>query len=443
MRRRTFLGLAGGAVAGAAAVAVGGPVVWEDLVDQARHNATASGSSGGSGVDPRTLVVVNLGGGNDGLNTLVPAGAGAYHDARPTLGVADSSLVALEGTTAYGLNPALAPLAKWWKAEQLVAVDGLAIPDQSRSHFLASDVWSSGDPADPRGTGWLGRWLDTDGDVHNPLRAITLGLANGALVGHTSVATALVDPQDFAFQSPKQFDGDEIARGFQAAANPRSSDALEAASQQAIPDALNSARSLSAVLSGPQRVQFSAPDSANAVPAGVPTSQVLPGRASGGTGEAVTITSLLEVAAGIIDLRLGTRVIVVSAGGFDTHAAQTTRHPALLTDLAQGLDGFLSTMAAKGRADDVVVMTTSEFGRRVHENGSGTDHGEASVHFLAGGRVNGGRVVGQANLAKLDGGDLPIEIDTRSIYAAGLDWLGGPTDEILRGHYDRHALVRS
>ena len=89
----------------------------------------------------------------------------------------------------------------------------------------------------------------------------------------------------------------------------------------------------------------------------------------------------------------------------------------------------------------MLVITTSEFGRRVAENGSGTDHGEASVHFLAGGRVNGGQVVGQADLAKLDSGDLPIEIDTRSVYAAALDWLGGPTDEILGGHYDRHDLL--
>jgi uncharacterized protein (DUF1501 family) len=440
--RRTFLGMAGGVVAGGAVAAAAGPLVWDDLVDHPKPRAAAPAPHGSAAPNDRILVVVNLGGGNDGLNTLVPAGVGAYHDARPTLGVADSSLVALAGTTAYGLHPALAPLQKWWASKYLLAVDGMAIPDQTRSHFQASDVWWSGDPADPRGTGWLGRWLDADAaDRHNPLRAISLGLDNIALTGRTSIATELVDPQGFTLSTPPMFDVDRVAQAFEATAGPRSSDALEAASQQAVADALRSVQTLGSVVSGPARVQFPVADSANAVPVGAPGASVLPGRPSGGTGEAVTVTSLLEVAAGIIGLGVGTRVIVVSAGGFDTHADQAARHPALLSDLAQGLDGFLSTMQAKGRADDVLVITTSEFGRRVQENGSGTDHGEASVHFLAGGKVNGGQVVGQANLANLDGGDLPIEIDTRSVYAVALDWLGGPTDEILHGHFDRHGLV--
>jgi uncharacterized protein (DUF1501 family) len=443
--RRTFLGITGGVVAGAAAAAVAGPLVWDDLVHHPRPSSQAAPPAGRVAPNERVLVVVNLGGGNDGLNTLVPAGAGAYHDARPTLGVADSSLVALTGTTAYGLNPSLAPLQKWWESKHLLAVDGMAIPGQTRSHFQASDVWWSGDPADPRGTGWLGRWLDhaADGAEHNPLRAISVGLDNGVLVGRTAVATNLGDPQGFTLATPKMYDVDQVERAFRATASPRSNDALDAASQQAVSDALGSVRTLAQVVSGPAEVQFSAADSTNVIPGGPPTASVLPGRPAGGTGQAVTVTSMLEVAAGIIDLEIGTRVIVVSAGGFDTHADQAAAHPALLTDLAQGLDGFLTAMAAKGRGDDVLVMTTSEFGRRVQENGSGTDHGEASVHFLAGGRVNGGQVVGEANLAKLDDGDVPIEIDTRSMYAVALDWLGGPTDEILKHRYDRYTLIRS
>ena len=119
----------------------------------ARHSAN----------DERILVVVNLGGGNDGLNTLVPAGVGAYHDARPTLGVAESSLVALAGTTAYGLNPALAPLQKWWEAKHLVAVDGMAIPEPDPVALPGQRrvVVGRARPI-PDGTGWLGRWLDTD-----------------------------------------------------------------------------------------------------------------------------------------------------------------------------------------------------------------------------------------------------------------------------------------
>ncbi len=440
MSRRRFLGISGGVVAGGAAAAVAGPLVWRDLVDHQVHHATAKGGVAAGPGARRVLVVVNLGGGNDGLNTLVPANDGTYHTARPDLGVADDKLVALTGTTAYGLNPVLEPLKRWWDAKQLVAVDGVGIPGQSRSHFMASDVWWTGEPTDPHGTGWLGRWLDADGDQQNPLRAISLGLSTLALTGRSSMATVVADPAQFALMTPSGIDAAGLSRAFLATAHPLSSDAVVATSQQAVPDAFDAVRTLTPVLTGPERIQFSAPDSANASPATAASSNApLPGR----TDEEVTVTSLLEVAAGIIDLQIGTRVIMVSVTGFDTHADQATRHPALLTDLAQGLDGFLAAMQKQGRADDVLVMTTSEFGRRVAENGSGTDHGEASVQFLAGPRVAGGQVVGSADLTKLDEGDLPIGIDTRSIYAAGLDWLGGPTDEILGAHYDRHGLVQA
>ncbi len=439
LSRRRFLGVAGGVVAGGAAAAVAGPVLWSELVDQQiRRAVSPTTTAGGAGPSSRrrVLVVVNLGGGNDGLNTLVPANNGAYHDARPSLGVAEDTLVPLAGTSAYGLNPALAPLRRWWEAKNLVLVDGLAIPSQTRSHFRASDVWWSAEPTSSDGTGWLGRWLDTDGDTHNPMRAISVGLGTLALQSRSSIATAVANPEQFALMTPKGLDAEVLTKAFLATSTPLMSQATAAASQQAIPDAMHAVDTLTPVLTGSKRVSFSQADSTNAIaPGGSGTTS------PGSTGQPVSVTNLLEVAAGIIDLQIGTRVIMVSVTGFDTHANQLASHPALLTDLAQGLDGFLGAMQAQGRSDDVLVVTTSEFGRRVHENGSGTDHGQASVHLLAGGKVNGGQVVGQADLAHLDSGDLPIEIDTRSLYAVALDWLGGPTDEILHRHFDRHGLI--
>ncbi len=437
LSRRRFLGITGGVVAGGAAVAVAGPLVWSDLVHHQVHQALGSGAIASTGSTGRVLVVVNLGGGNDGLNTLVPANNGVYHSARPDLGLADDQLVALAGTTAYGLNPNLAPLQKWWTAKKLVALDGLAIPAQSRSHFMASDVWWTAEPTSPHGTGWLGRWLDADGDHQNPLRAIALGLDTLALTGKSSLATVVADPTQFALSTPKGLDADALTAAFLATSHPLSSDPTAAGAQQAVPDALHAVDTLTPVLSGSKRIQFPTPAPAS----GSGSTTTVP--ADDGDDATLSVTSLLEVAAGIIDLQIGTRVIMVSVTGFDTHAAQATRHPPLLADLAKGLDGFLAEMARQGRADDVLVLTTSEFGRRVAENGSGTDHGEGSVQFMAGPMVAGGQVVGQANLAQLDEGDVPIEIDTRSMYAAALDWMGGPTDEILGSHYDRHDLVRS
>ena len=132
---------------------------------------------------------------------------------------------------------------------------------------------------------------------------------------------------------------------------------------------------------------------------------------------------------------------MVGAEGYDTHAAQAEPHARLLTDLGEGITRFLSAMEDLGRADDVLVMTTSEFGRRVAENGSGgTDHGAAGTQFLAGSAVQG-QIVGAPAFDRQIEGDLPVEIDSRSLYAVGLDWLGGPTDEILNGSFDRYGLI--
>ena len=156
------------------------------------------------------------------------------------------------------------------------------------------------------------------------------------------------------------------------------------------------------------------------------------------------MADLLGVAAGIIDLEIGTDIIVVGVSGYDTHANQATTHPQLLDDLAQGLIGFLAAIDQQGRSDDVLVMTTSEFGRRVRENGSGTDHGEGGLQFLAGKPVHGKQVVGAADLTHLDNGDIKSTIDTRSLYANALDWLSRDpnlSDDILGGHFDRMNLV--
>jgi uncharacterized protein (DUF1501 family) len=148
-----------------------------------------------------------------------------------------------------------------------------------------------------------------------------------------------------------------------------------------------------------------------------------------------SFTSLLETAAELINMNLDTRVIVVSIPGFDTHSDQLGRHQNLLEDFVTGVSNFWNRIESNGHADRVLLMSTSEFGRRVAENGSsGTDHGAASVQFLIG---SGKGLYGDFDLRNLVNGDLPITVDTRSTYATALDWLGGPTDEILGNSYSR------
>ena len=154
------------------------------------------------------------------------------------------------------------------------------------------------------------------------------------------------------------------------------------------------------------------------------------------------LSSGLATAASIIEADLGTQVVIVGGGGFDTHANQAPQHERLLADLAGGVTGMFDQLAAAGLDDRVLLVTTSEFGRRVQQNASGgTDHGLGSVHMVVGRGVDGGRVVGDLDLGRLVDGDLPAAIDTRSLYSVALSWLGGPVDEVLGGTYDAYDLL--
>lgn len=438
LSRRGFLTIAGGAAVGGA---VAGRLAWGALVDQGLEQRTSPlggvpGTTGPGSTVPgttppaesnRVLVVVQLMGGNDALNTLVPAGEGRYFDARPTLRVPEGEVLALRGNDRVGFHPALAPLLPYWERGQLAAVDAVGLPRQSRSHFAAMDAWWSARPGAAITTGWLGRWLDRTGDPADPLRGIALGGGYPALRGERSISTAVRSPSSFTLRAPKGSDATAIRDAFVATGEPLADDEVLAAAQQSVPAAVRAVDLL-----------------ARAAVAGGDDVEPATGARARPGGNDQRATDLLQTAAGVIDLDLGTRIIIVAVDGFDTHSDQARRHPELLGDVATGIAGFLDTMAAQGRSEQVLVMTTSEFGRRVQENGGGTDHGNGGVQFLAGPMVHGGQIVGQSDLQALDEGDLRATIDTRSLYANALDWLGGSaaeTDEVLEVPYDRYGLV--
>lgn len=428
LSRRTFIGAAG-ATAGAVAVGSG---VWATMLRDSVEKSALVGvgsspsttaalvNSGAVPYGERILVVLEMAGGNDAMNTLVPA-SGLYNDARRELALRPKDLVTLAGTD-YTLHPALAPLAPYWDAGSMAAVAGVGLMDQSRSHFKAMDTWWSGSPGTPSQTGWLGRWLDATLEGPNdPLRAIALGGGSRALVGEKTLATVVRNPANFSLRTFPNMDTDALIKAFLATAEPLAKSPELAAAQEAIPSTLEAVELLASVSgddddgsvfgSGPQR---------------------------GG----MTAADLLQTAAGIITLGVGTRVITVGIGGFDTHADQLGRHHDLLDDVGAGLAAFFERLAIDGNLDKVMVVTTSEFGRRIRENGSfGTDHGTGGLQFVFGPEVVGGQVVGDLDLANPVDGDLPILIDTRSVYSVGLDWLGGPTDGILAGPHDRLGLV--
>ncbi|HSL58704.1 MAG TPA: DUF1501 domain-containing protein [Acidimicrobiales bacterium] len=370
----------------------------------------------------RVLVLVQLLGGNDALNTVVPA-AGRYHDARPGLGL-DDTLVALAGRTDLGLHPSLAPLADRWAAGQLGVVAGLGLPEQSRSHFTAMDTWWSARPGEPPRTGWLGRWLDATADepgaADAEMRAIALGGGAPALGAEGEPAVAVGQPAGFALGAGRVDIRPDTTDAYRATALGPTRDPRLAAARAAVPHALDAAELLASLASPPSDDDAEQP---------------------GPGGDAAR---LLDLAAGIVAGDLGTRVISVGVGGFDTHAAQADTHAALLADLATGLEGFLARVAGAGRLDDVLVVTTSEFGRRVAENGSaGTDHGTGGLSLVLGTGLRPRQVVGGYDLDRLVDGDLPLTVDTRSLYATALGWLGGPVDGVIEGPIDDLGLLAS
>ncbi len=399
----------GGLRAGPAAVSA--PAAAPSISTAPATTTTTTTAARGS----RVLVVVQMNGGNDGLNTLVPAD-GRYRDARPTIAVPPADLLSLGGVSdSYGLHPALAPMLNHWNDGQVAAIASVGYEGSSRSHFAAMDDWASGMPGVVSTTGWLGRWLDATGPGTtdaDPWRAVALGGRAEAMSSQLSPTTTIGNPNQFALQDRRGFD----AEAFDGALRQ-----LGGSTGAAMAAALDSAEVFADLVA----------DVADAA-----------GEDSPIGGRNPSVTELLSVAAGLIELDLGTQVVVVSANGFDTHANQLASHGELLADIAGGIASFLNLIDHLGRGDDVLVMTTSEFGRRVAENGSGgTDHGRAGVQFLAGAPVAGG-LVGGWDLGSLVDGDLTPTIDMRSLFQLALDWLGGPTSEVLGGRFDDLGVLR-
>jgi uncharacterized protein (DUF1501 family) len=348
----------------------------------------------------RVLVVVQLSGGNDGINTLIPV-TGRYHDLRPTLGIPDDKLVKFPGVSDYGLHPSFAPLQGLLDAGRVAAVASVGYPSPNRSHFVSLDNWWSATPGKVSQTGWLGRYLDaTGGTASDPLRAVALGSGVPALRGVDSRATVVISPDTFTIKAKPGsglVDGWKLIGGANASAAANAVDVF-------------------------QKLKVDAAANQDA------------------TAEEGNITKSLALAAEMIIAKTPARVIHINTGGFDTHANQLETQAKLLSDLAGGLAHFNDRLTAAGMADHALVITTSEFGRRAAENGSGTDHGKASVEFLVGPMVKGG-LIGKTNLVNLDDGDLKADIDFRSIYTSALNWLGGPSQEILLGAFDPIGLV--
>ncbi len=366
--------------------------------------------------DHPVLVVLQLSGGNDGLNTVVPYENDLYYRLRPRLALPrDQVLKLVDG---LGLHPSLEGFKALYDAGQLAILQGVGYPNPNRSHFVSMDVWHTADPDQRRHTGWLGRYVDAccagEDPGGDPVTAIALAReAPLALQGEHYVPVVFESAKDLAWRGEGRRDaraaGAFLAMNAPPATQPSGAPAPAGARQfiyRAAADALVRAEELRGA---------------------VGTSRSARPRRAGNR-----LAAELDVVGRLIRAGLPTQVYYVSLGGFDTHAAQLPRQQQLLRLLGDALRDFVDDLAADGLAERVLVLCFSEFGRRVEENASGgTDHGEAAPMFLAGGRLRGGLHGRHPDLARLHRGDLAYGCDFRRVYAAVLqDWLSVPPAQV-------------
>lgn len=386
-----------------------------------------------TGKDGTILVLLQLAGGNDGLNTLVPHGDDAYYKARPRIALPKKDILSISDYA--GLHPKLTGLHTLYGEGNLGMIQGVGYPNPNRSHFRSTEIWqTASDSEKNESQGWLGRYFDNCCRGADPA---TVGIA---IAGQTPQAFASPIPKGIAFSNPQQF------RYMSEAANdPASADKFMREMNQ--PAAEHSSLTENAggsigMLSGPadndgstveflQRTALGAQMSSDKIleitrktksSVNYPTSQL---------GNSLNLVSRL-IAGG-----LPTRVYYVSQGGFDTHANQLPAHERLMTDLNAAISAFVADLKAQGNFNRVLMLSFSEFGRRVSENASGgTDHGAAAPLFVLGGGVKPGLYGNYPSLTDLHDGDLKFNTDFRSVYATALEnWLGAPSEMVLGKKY--------
>ncbi len=374
----------------------------------------------------KILVVIEMSGGNDGLNTVVPYAAAEYAKARPNIAIAKDQALQI-GTSngmPIGLHPRMKGLHTLFDQGHVGVVTGVGYPNPNRSHFESMDVWQMGDPNAKRAReGWLARYFDADGHLKN---SSLPGIAFGeqlplALNAPGSPAAVIGNGGDYGFGSNAPDRGQQM-QAFNAMYSPEAKAATGTAARSNDEFIRNVGNE---VYTSTQAIKdaIKAYDARAGEKANYPNNNGLASR--------------LQTISKLISGGLPTRVYYASIGGFDTHANQPGGHGNQLGSIGDAVAAFYKDLELQGRANDVMVMTFSEFGRRVNENGSmGTDHGAASVLFVVGGGVKGGLYGGYPSLSELDDGDLKFTTDFRSVYSAILDnWLRAPSQEVLGGQF--------
>ena len=368
----------------------------------------------------RSLVVIELAGGNDALNTIIPYNNGLYYDFRPSIAIPQEDVLGIDDE--LGFNPNMVPFKHLWDKGILAVINGIGYPNPNRSHFRSKDVWHTAEPEKVGVEGWLGatiRDLDPQGD--NVLTGVNFGrglpralVCKGvpvASVGNLETYGLLLDVHD---EKIRRSALDAFSRIYGPGPG---KDAVAQVLSQAGTDALKGADILrTATQMYSSNVEY----------ADNPIAQSLKGVAQ------------------VMCAGLGTRIYYTQHGGFDTHAAELLVHPELWQDVSTAINDFTEDLKEHGLEDDTLILVWSEFGRRIRDNGAGCDHGSGGVAFVIGDPVNGGLYGEYPSLREEDhlDGDLHFNNDFRSTYSTILDkWLGLDPDPIVNGQFEQFGFI--
>lgn len=371
----------------------------------------------------KILVVIQMAGGNDGLNTVIPYGFGQYYQLRPNLAIKPNEVLPLTGTV--GLHPGMTGLNDLYKDGKLAIALGVGYPNPNRSHFRSIEIWQTGEPEKISNTGWIGRYLDESSQAGgSPSKrlfpAINVDpMLPKSLSADRVIVPSVSDVNQFKFNTDVhyQLDRQKQIEAFNRIYSSFEIDRPSARLLQEVGlDAMQASDYLLKVVKN-YKSDVTYPDN--------------------GFGRS------MKFIAQMITAGVDARVYNLSLGGFDTHANQLRTQAGLLKQFSDSLCAFQKDLEHHGVDQDVMLIAFTEFGRRVAENnGRGTDHGTAEPVFIMGSKVKGGLYGDYPSLTNLDSGDLKFAIDFRHIYSTCIDrWLGADSRQILGARFDNLEFV--
>ena len=373
----------------------------------------------GNGNGNRSVVVLQLSGGNDALNTVIPYSNELYYDNRPYLGIPEDQVLKLDDD--LGLNPAMGPIKSLWDEGKVAVINGIGYPSPNRSHFRSMDVWHTAEPTDIAPEGWLGQAIrDLDPKAENVVTGVNFGRGLPRAMYAKDVPVASVGNLETYGLMPDI--KDEAARKI----------ALEAFSQ------IYGGSGKDAISQFISQVGMDALKGADIL-------RAAPAKYASGIEYADTpISQNMKNIAQVMFADVGTRVFYTQHGSYDTHSNELNAHAKLWTDVSTAVADFMDDLKEHDRDKDTLVLMFSEFGRRINDNGAGTDHGSGGVAFVIGGDVDGGFYGEFPSLREEDQleGDMHFNNDFRITYSTILDrWMGVDPAPITNGSFEQFDFI--